>query len=238
MELIAALLIGVAAILTAVATFQNGRIDGQIGEQQTIALSRLLEANDTFNLADAQQAIERDWIFGWFTETLNETPAADYLQGAMPDEVFALAEQWLNADDDIGDPFSPQAEEVYSAYSGLLSVELLAIGDELDQEAECATFTAQVLDIQGNRLGLSTVFLAISLVVGGFAALLRSRLAQTIVLITALVSLVLGTVLLLTGTDQDDARRQVAPDFYSEVLEGAPTEEDAIAFANETCPPL
>ncbi len=71
-----------AAILTAVATFRSGAVDGQIGEQHTIALSLTLRANDAFNEADAQQAIERDWIFGWITEATNGTAAADYLESA------------------------------------------------------------------------------------------------------------------------------------------------------------
>lgn len=235
-ELIAALLIGVAAVMTAVATFQNGRVDGQISEQHTIALGLTLRANDAFNAADAQQAIERDWIFTWITEASNDTPAADYLEDAMPDEVFALAEEWLNADDDIADPFSSQAAEVYNAYAGLPSVGLVDTGADLDEEAACATFTAQVLDVQGNWFGLSTVFLAISLVVGGFAALLRSRVAENIALVTALTSLVIGATLLVIGTDQVGARNQVAPDFYANILGETVTADEAIAFADEVCP--
>lgn len=235
-ELVVAVLIGVAAVLTAVAVFQGGKVDGDIDRQQTAALRLTLAANDAFNAADAQQAIERDWIFGWITEAINGTAAADYLKTAMPDSVFALADEWMNADDDITDPFSEEAADVYSSYDALPSVGLLISGDELDAEAECAIFLTQVLGVQGDSFGLSTVFLAISLVTGGIAALLRRRLAQNIVLVTAVASLVIGAGLLLLGTAEADARREVAPDFYPTVLDQPATADQAIALADELCP--
>jgi len=52
------------------------------------------------------RAIERDWIFGWIIEGENQTSASEFLGLAMPDEIFALANEWANADDDVLDPFS------------------------------------------------------------------------------------------------------------------------------------
>ena len=235
-ELIVAVLIGVAAVLTAVAVFQGGKVDGNVAAQQTAALGLTLAANDAYNAADAQQAIERDWVFGWITEVSNETAAADYLETAMPESVFALADEWINAPDDIADPFSEEAAEVYGSYAALPSVGLFILGDELDAKAVCATFRAQVFGAQGDGFGLSTVFLAIALVTGGIAALLRRRLAQNIVLVTAVTSLVIGAGLLLFGTDEAEARREVAPDFYANVLNQPVAADEAITFADETCP--
>ncbi len=236
-EFIAAVLIGVAAVLTAVATYQGGDVDGKVAEQQTESLSLTLKANDAYNAADAQQAIERDWFFSWITEVQNETPAADYLETAMPSPVFALAEEWFTAEDDIADPFSAEAA-VYRSYSALPSVGLYEIGGVLEAAAECATFRARVFDLQGENFGLSTVFLAISLVVGGIAALLRSRIAQYIVLITAVASLLLGTGFLLLGTDEADARLEVAPVFFSLDDQDQPLDAgQAVVYADSRCPP-
>lgn len=236
-EFFAALLIGIAAVLTAVATFQGGNIDGKIAEQHTSALGLTLVANDAYNDANAQRSYERDWFFGWITEVSNDTPAAEYLETAMPDSVFALAEEWYSADDDIADPFSDAGAEHYSeSHAALLSSQLLERGNELDVEAACATFKAQVFEVQGQSFGLSTVFLVISLVVGGIAALLRSRPAQYIVLFIAVMSLVLGAGVLAFGTDEAEARLQVAPDFYSNVFDPPLSDVEAVEFSNLECP--
>lgn len=213
-EFLAALLIGIAAVFTAYATFQGAEIDGKVAEQQTEALANILLANDAYNDANAQQAIERDWFFSWITEAQNETPASLFLEEAMPEYVRALAEEWLNAPDDIADPFSPEAADSYDTYFGLPSVELTFQGNLFDIDADCAVFRAEVASVQSENYGLSTVFFAISLVTAGIAALLRSRAAQYMVLTTATVSLVLGLGILWLGGDETEARTDVAPGFY------------------------
>lgn len=212
-ELIAAVIIGVAAILTAVATFQEGDVDATIAEKQTESIALTLFANDAYNDAAAQQAIERDWFFTFITEAQNETPAAAYLALAMPPEVGDLTDQWLASTADIGDPFSPEGAELYDAYTRLPSVQLLLLGVERDVDATCATLAVQILQIQGDNFGLASVFLAISLVVGGIAALLRRPLAQYIVLFVSIASLLVGASLLLLGTDEAESRIDAAPDF-------------------------
>jgi hypothetical protein len=118
----------------------------------------------------------------------------------MPKEILALATEWATATDGSLDPFSdgilyPFSEEgsaTYEAYRSLPSVQNLAEGDQLSRDATCSTFEAQVLSCQGARKGLSTIFLAIALVVGGVAALQRGRLAQNIVLATSVTALIAG----------------------------------------------
>lgn len=235
-ELFAAALIGIAAVLTAIATFQGGQIDGKVAEKQTEILGLSLAANDAYNDANAQQAIERDWIFGWITAFENGEPAAEYLAEAMPPAVFDLADEWANAPDDISDPFSEEAAQSYDSYGLLPSTGLLVLGDLRLEVAECATFTAQVFDRQGESYGLSTVFLAIALVVGGIAALLKRALAQYIVLGTAVVSLIVGAFILAFGADEDEARNDVAPEFYSSLFDEEIPADEAIALADEVCP--
>jgi hypothetical protein len=117
-----------------------------------------------------------------------------------PKEILALATEWATATDGSLDPFSdgilyPFSEEgsaTYEAYRSLPSVQNLAEGDQLSRDATCSTFEAQVLSCQGARKGLSTIFLAIALVVGGVAALQRGRLAQNIVLATSVTALIAG----------------------------------------------
>lgn len=230
-ELVSAIIIGIAAILTALATYQGGQLDGEVGAKSNEALDLTVRANDAFNEASALEAIERDWIFGWIIELENGTPAADYLADAMPDEVFALALEWSEAPDDIIDPFSREAEQAYPAYASLPSSQARELADELDLFAECALFEAQVAEARSDDFGLSTVFLAISLVVAGIAALLRRQAAQFIVLAVSVGALLFGASILVLAQDEAGTRDTVAQDFFGEDQPGG-----APALADDQCP--
>ncbi|WP_420456776.1 hypothetical protein [Rubrivirga sp.] len=214
-ELISAVLIGLASVLTAVATYQEGALDGEVRDQNTEALAQTSYANDVYNDASAQQAIERDWFFSWNVAHWNDQPAAAYLADAMPPEVWVLIEEWNAAEDDgILDPFSPEAVESYPAYGDLPSVGLLMRGDDHMGAAQCAIFAGRVADNRGGWLSLSVIFLAITLVTAGLAALLKSATAQYVVLGTAVVSLLFGATLLVAGGDRDGAQAEVAEQVF------------------------
>ena len=241
-ELVGAIIIGIAAVLTAIAVYQGSGVDGTVQEMQTEAVGLTLYANDAYNDATAEEATERDWIFGYLTELANDQPAADVLLAAMPVEVAALAGEWLedneaefaNAESDsIGDPFSSE----YDAYSGLPSAQLLARGDAFAEGAECALFSSEVAGVRGDYYGLATVFLAVALVVGGIAALLRRKSAQIILLTTAVLGLVLGAGLLVLAADNAEARAETAIEFFVEEEDGTSlTASEAVAMADDKCP--
>jgi hypothetical protein len=241
-ELAGAVIIGIAAVLTAIAVYQGSGVDGTVQEKSTAAIGLTLHANDKYNEADAERAKERDWIFSWLTQIANAQPAADTLLAAMPVEVAALAGEWLEANEDqlsnpeselVDDPFS----EVYPSYANLTSTDLYEEGNEIDEQATCALFESEVAGARSDSYGLATVFLAVALVVGGIAALLRGRAAQLIVLSTAIVSLLIGAGVLALATDETEAREQAAADFFPEDQNGTSlTEEQAVAEADEQCP--
>lgn len=199
-ELIAAILIGLAAVLTAFATFQSGVLAGQVRDAHTEALAETSFANDIYNDANAERSIERDWFFGWLVEDFNGRPAADFLHDAMDPKVWALIQEWRAAEfDGILDPFSDEAQEAYTSYGELPSVDKIREGNLHMDNAESAILRGRVADKRGGWFDLSTVFLAITLVTGGIAALLKSRTAQRLVLGTAIFCLVLGAGLLMVG---------------------------------------
>ena len=218
-EFAGAIIIAIAAVLTALATYQSGDADGTVEERNTQGIALSLEANDTYNLADAARAEERDWMFSWIAAATNEEPAADVLLAAMPTEVLDLAIEWLEANGEffenpdillVDDPFTA----VYSSYSLLPSEGLLFIADDIFRQAKCAFFEAQEAAVQGDGLGLSTVFLAIALVVGGIAALLNGKAAQFIVLTIATLSLVAGAAEYTLASDLDEVRAIAAAEYF------------------------
>jgi hypothetical protein len=241
-ELAGAVIIGIAAVLTALAVYQGSGVDGTVQEKNTEAVGLTLLANDAYNDATAEEAKERDWIFSYVIEAVNEQPSAEILLAAMPDEVLALANEWFDANADklsnpesesIGDPFSAD----YDSYANLQSFNLLVLGDERAQLARCALFDSEVAGVRGDNYGLATVFLAVALVVGGIAALLRGKAAQIIVLTTAIVSLLIGAGVLALAGDENEARAETAADFFVEDEDGTPlTADQALAVADEQCP--
>lgn len=248
-ELAGAVIIGIAAVLTAIATYQGGQVDGTVQAKSTEYTGLTLQANDLYNEADAKQAEERDWFFAFLTAAANgEDVAVDVFFRAMPAEVQQLTDEWLtvnelrldDVDEPIDDPFfvDEENEPVVESFHELRSTELYDNGTEIDLLASCALFDSGVAEIRGDDYGLSTVFLAIALVVGGIAALLKGRAAQTIVLVTALVSLVLGGGVLLLAGDKGEARQVAAVEFFRAPDGAQLTDADALAFADEDCPQI
>lgn len=219
-ELAGAIIIGIAAVLTAIATHQGSQVDGIVEEQNTLAIGLSQEANGVYNDVNAQRGIERDWFFSWLSTELNgDTFAADVLFDAMPGDVQLLSAEWLAANqnyfDDpsahfIGDPFSDE----YESFEGLLSNQLAVFADDTFLEVQCALFETQVAGVQGDNYGLSTVALAIALVVGGIAALLRGKAAQMIVIVTAGLALVVGASFLVVANDETDATAKASAEFF------------------------
>lgn len=248
-ELAGAIIIGIAAVLTAIATYQGSQVDGTVQNKSTEAVSLTLQANDLYNDATAEQAEERDWFFGYLTAVADgEDETADVLFRAMPAEVQQLTEDWFEINElrfgdesaRIDDPFFTDAEglPVVESFSELQSTYLLSVGNELDSLAECALFDSVVAEIQGDNYGLSTVFLAIALVVGGIAALLKGKAAQTIVLTTSMASLVLGAGVLAQAADQDEARQEAATEFFRGDDGQQVADSQALADADSACPVL
>ena len=192
----------------------------RVRDKYNEALSQTLFANDALSNASAEQTEERDWFFTYLTEAVNGTDAADVFFDAMPVEVQDLTVEWLIENESrldnlepLDDPFSTDEDgnPILESANQLQSTVLRELGRDLDEEAECALFDKQVAQIQGDRFGVSTVFLAIALVVGGIAALLKGKSAQIIVLVTSILSLALGSlVLAFAYFDQDGAEQAAA----------------------------
>jgi hypothetical protein len=242
-ELAGAIIIGIAAILTAFATYQNSQVDGTVQNKSTEAIGLTLDANDAYNDANSFRAEERDWFFGYLTALGNEEEVtAEILERAMPQEMVDLTDEWfaknegrLDTDEPLDDPFEDDND--YDGLAELRSTVLLERGNQTYLDASCAVFDSQVAEQRGDDYGLSTVFLAIALVVGGIAALLNGKAAQIIVLVTATVSLVLGVGVLTLAGDEAQARADTAAEFFDEDLDGiALSADESLQYADDLCP--
>ena len=95
------------------------------------SLAATIHANDSYNFADAQRAMERERIFSLIAEVENGTPADEFLGLTVPEEILELATDWATATDGSLDPFSEAGSVRYEAYNSLPSVWSFAVGDQL-----------------------------------------------------------------------------------------------------------
>lgn len=246
-ELAGAIIIGIAAVLTAVATYQGSQVDGTVQAKSTEAVSLTLIANDLYSEGTAREAEERDWFFAFLTAAARDEEAtSSVFFRTMPADVQQLTDEWLLLNDElliddeapIDDPFFTDEDgvSVLASFEQLESTLLEEDGDEVDLLAECALFDSEVARTRGDGYRLSTVFLAIALVVGGIAALLKGKAAQIIVLVTSVLSLLLGVGVLVIASDDDRARQEAAVEFFRGPDGASLPDGVALAQADAECP--
>ncbi len=248
-ELMGAVVIAIAAVLTAWVTFDAGAADSTVEQKNTDGLALTLRSNDLFIQYDAERALERDWIFSWIAAAANEEPATPILTAAMPPEVADLTLEWFADnqqffDDPEGASLSDPFDERYASYDALPSNDFLFWGREANADAQCAFFEAREAEIRGDGLGLATVFLAIALLVIGIAALLNGKAAQIIVIIVSIVSLIAGAGQAFLAGDPTEVRAKATVAFFSTEAEPIPVDEDglpqdiqaALALVQDLCP--
>lgn len=196
LALAAAILLGLAAVLTAWSAYRESLTTDQVlknySEQQaTIAL-----ANDTYGRADQQETLETSLFLQWaIAESEGNTTAADYLVEVMSDELYAAVE-WWNAQPDTG-PATPFAAE-NPFFADVPSQVLVADGDALTEEAAVLRTAAEEADATSDRFDLAGVFFAVVLFVAGLTTVIQRRGIQIGFLMLSAAGLVAGTAVLVT----------------------------------------
>lgn len=200
-ELVIAILLGIASIVTAYASFQSSLFDGEVNRLNTKAGVLAAEA-ESFYLEGNQQYVSDGQLFDRVTELSiiadGPDPAAaaiaqetiDVLLFQSATEVFSEAMAWAAAENEA-DPTMfthPQISEDYLAA-------LFGGYEETKGLADEALAQSAVVNDLGDRLTLNTVLLAISLFLLGVAAILRTRSVRVLLAAVATTIVVVATVL-------------------------------------------
>lgn len=197
LALAAALILGLAAVLTAWAAFRGSLTSDLVlknysSQQATIAL-----ANDTFSRADQQEQLETTLFLDWAVAiSAGNLDAAAYLAEVMSDEMNAAVEWWSSQPDDAI-PATPFTED-NPAYADLPSQVLITEGEALLDEAETMRLAAEDADTRSDRFELANVFFAVVLFVAGLATLVHRRAIQVGFLVLSSIGVVVGFVVLAT----------------------------------------
>lgn len=189
LQLIAAILLGLAATLTAISAYQAALSDGDALKGYTESNAAVSEANALRSQADqiftADQALYLDYAVASYSD---QTDIAEYLlteimRPELRDTIFWFAD----APDDVQTPFDKAEGNPY-----VIAEEAQAA--ERQKAADAAFEEGAQQDDRGDEFELATVLLALTLFFGGIATLFRRHSVSVALLGMSGIALIAGGV--------------------------------------------
>jgi hypothetical protein len=165
LEFVAAVLLGMAALVTAWAAFQASQYDGKMLTSFTEANLTLSDANALYN-EGTQEYIEDELLFIQYVTAIqqDDIDMAAYLrESLMSDRLVASIEWWEQQPDDSGfdTPFVDENPNFI--------IQQYVDGDALVDETDASFQAGQDANDTGDKFNLITVLLAASLFLLGIA---------------------------------------------------------------------
>lgn len=197
LTIVAAVLLGIAATLTAFSAYSAALSDGDALKGYTESNSQLSDSNYFYSRGDAAQAQDYAlWVqynTAYQEELAGTAPAevTDALYQAM-DENLQAAVDWWAADDSVQTPFDDSPDNPYVNDD-------FASGEDLGTQSKESFQAGQKADDKGDEFELASVLLALCLFFAGIATLFRRRGVSIALLGMGLVTLVAGTIQMLAG---------------------------------------
>lgn len=189
-ELIIALLLGLAAVLTAVASYQGALRSGDSLKSFNEGIRSVNDANGYYN--EAAQVVARDQAlfleFAKATQQDNEELAAYVREALMDDNLKAAVADWQETDDD--EVLTPLDSDKYE-------VPQQAEAERLTEKTDQQFAEARALDDEGDRYDLVGVIVASALFFLGIAGVVSSMRIKFFATILGSVTLVVSFVMWL-----------------------------------------
>jgi len=185
-ELCAAILLGIAGVLTAYAAYNGALAGGDALQGYTKSSKTTSDANGEYT--DYSQTYNADQALFLQYQLLvekDDQATADVIKDTMfSDALTTATDAWLAIPQGEG-PATPLDTEEYV-------VESFANYEQLSQQADDEFAEAAKVDDQGDNFDLAAVYLAVSLFFAGIAALFKVRKIQITMLIGAMLLLLPG----------------------------------------------
>ncbi len=188
MELAAAILLGIAGLLTAYATYQGALADGNSLESYTQSTTLNAEANGSFNdgvsifNADQSLFLEYQILF----QQGDEETAAVIRDNLWDERLYTAWVAWEEFPEGVG-PATPLDTDEYI-------VDEFVFANELFAEAAAAFDAGSVANKQGDQFELASVYFAVALFFAGIATLFKGFRIQIALLIGAFVFILPGAI--------------------------------------------
>jgi len=192
LSIVAAVLLGVAATLTAFSAYQSGLRDGEVLDGYNKSSTALNDANYYYNQVNQTFAADQA-LFVQFATIAQTGPleAANYITTLMRPELVDAVD-WWQADEDAITPFDDDPENPYF-------IAEIDEAERLTAESEKAYDEATAAGDIGDKFELSTVLLALTLFFAGIATLFRRRAVAMSLLGVSTAALVVGGIQLATA---------------------------------------
>lgn len=193
-EIVATVLLGVATVAIALATFRGTVYDDRVAEKFHQALVAEGNSNDQYGLHDTTFAFEQSLFVEWVVATVADNDeGAFFIERAMDEPLREATIAWFeDLETDADTPFDYD-DTVFE------SDEILELAVEFGDEAVALEKEAEEADKAGDRLGLAQVLYAVTLFSAGMAVILTTRKTQQAALLIGCAVLVAGSVFFALG---------------------------------------
>jgi hypothetical protein len=189
LELIVAILLGLAAVATAWAAFQASKFDGNMAKSALDANLALSDANAFYNAGD-QTYLNDQLLFLEYERALRngDEEYAEYVRDSMMRDEFIAALDWYEQPENYDAYWSPFVEE-----NPFYTIPEYDTARQLEEEVDVHYEEGEEANSTGDTYNLITVLLAASLFVLGIAGSFN-------ILATRIVTIAVGGLLFLGST--------------------------------------
>ena len=195
LELVAAVILGVAGILTAFAAYKAALTDGDALKGYTASARTTADANGYFNEAFATYTSDQSLFLEYqvLVEQGDTTTACVIRDRLFSPELEAGTAAWEQIP--VGAPDEPPTPLDTAEYVIPAQDEAIALTEQAADEFS----EAQAFDDAGDKFELAAVFLAVSLFLAGVGSLFKARKVQIAILAMAAVAIVPGVIAITQG---------------------------------------
>lgn len=186
-ELYAAILLGVAATLTAISAFFSSAAGGEQAEAFNNSTARLNDANFFFQQFNQTEAKDTQ-LFIALLEAEQSGAETTFITDLMSESLQASIDDWATSDE-LLTPFDSEAYDTSD----------LEEANAQQAQSDQALVDADEAGARGDKLDLSTVIFAAALFVGGILGGFDQRRLQTGLLGVGTVLCLLGGIVMLSG---------------------------------------
>jgi hypothetical protein len=191
-QIVAAVILGIAATLTALSAYNAALADGNALQGYTTSSLRLNDANAFYAQGNVAVASDQSLFIQYAVASQEgQTDLATYLTTLMRPEMQQAVEWWIATDEALT-PFDEIEGNPYSVPDFIEANDLEAEADALFQEGSDE-------DGKGDRFELAVVLFALALFFGGIATLFRKASVSTALLLMAAVTVCTGGLRLITA---------------------------------------
>jgi len=192
LQILAAIILGIAATLTAFSAYQAALSDGEALQGFTTSTRTLSDANAFYAEANQTFALDQQLFVSYATAAQEGNVAlSDYLITLMRPELVAAVEWWAVTDAAVT-PFDDLEGNPYT-------IEQIDTATGLEDQASAEFADGAAADEIGDRYELAGVLFALTLFFGGIATLFSKRSVTVGLLGVAILTLSLGAIRLVSA---------------------------------------